>query len=137
MSTNETFINIDQATYFNIYNYTQFHLFQQLNEMLMNMWCTVIQCIVVLGLSPKDMHPYPSILPIQSLSGVDFWVFHPRDLISFLIRLSRAFTFHYYFIFISFCVSFTFHSFYFSFTQPWCIWNAMRLIILIHKYHKY
>ena len=27
------------------------------------------------------------------------WVFHPRDLSSFLIRLTRTFTFHHYFIF--------------------------------------
>ena len=70
--------------------------------MHVDMWHTVIPCIVVLGLSPKDMHPYPNTLPIQSILGIDFWVFHPRDLIPFLIRLSRAFAFHYYFIFLSF-----------------------------------
>ena len=66
-----------------------------------------------------------------------FWVFHPWDLSLFLICLTRAFTFHYYFIFLSFFISCTFHSFYLSFTQPWCKWNDMRLITLIHKYHQY
>ena len=105
--------------------------------MHVDMWHTVIQCIIVLELSPKDMCPYPNTLPIQSLLEVDFWVFHSRDLTPFLIRLSRAFTFHYYFIFPSFSISCTFLNFYFSFTQPWFIWNAIRVIILNHKYHKY
>ena len=38
--------------------------------------------------------------------------------------------------------SFFFHFMHFSqflssFTQPWCKWNVMRLITLIHKYHQY
>ena len=96
-----------------------------------------MKCTVVFGLSPKDMCPYPNTLPIQSLPRANFWVFHHRDLFPFLIRLTRAFTFHYYFIFLSFSISCTFHSFYLSLTQSWCKWNAMRLIILIHKYHQY
>ena len=65
----------------------------------MDMWHTIIPCIVVIGLSPKDMRPHPNTLPIRSLPEVNFWVFHPKDLIPFLIRLTRAFTFHYYFFF--------------------------------------
>ena len=45
------------------------------------------------------MRHYPNTLPIQSLLNVNFWVFHPWDLSPFLIRLTRAFTFHHYFIF--------------------------------------
>ena len=65
----------------------------------MNMWHTIIQCIVVLGLLSKDMRLHPNTLLIRSLLGVDFWVFHPRDLFFFLIHLTWAFSFHYYFIF--------------------------------------
>ena len=63
---------------------------------------TIIQCTIILELSPKDTCPYPNTLSIQSLLGVDFWVFHLRDLTLFLIRLSQAFTFHGYFIFLFF-----------------------------------
>ena len=100
----------------------------------MDMWHTVIQCTVVLELSPKDTRPYPNTLPIWSLPGVYFLVFHFRDLTPFLIHLTRAFTFHYFFFYPFFC---TFYSFYLSFTQSWCKWNVMRLITLIHKYHQY
>ena len=75
--------------------------------MHMNVWHTIIQCTIVLGLSPKDTRPYPNTLPIRSLPGVNFWVFHPRDLSPFLIRLTRAFTFHHYFIFFPFNTFFT------------------------------
>ena len=54
------------------------------------------------GLSPKDMRSHPNTLPIRSLPGVNFWVFHPRDLSPFLVHLTRAFTFHHYFIFFHF-----------------------------------
>ena len=70
--------------------------------MHMNVWHTVIQCTIVLGLSPKDTRPHPNTLPIRSLPGVNFWVFHPRDLSPFLIRLTRASTSHLYFIFFHF-----------------------------------
>ena len=100
----------------------------------MDMWHTVIQCTVVLGFSSKDMRSYPNILLIRSLLGVYFLVFHSRDLTPFLIHLTRAFTFYYYFFPHFFC---TFYSFYISFTQSWCKWNVMRLITLIYKYHKY
>ncbi len=69
--------------------------------MHMNVWHTVIQCTIVLGLSPKDTRPHPNTLPIRSLPGVNFWVFHPRDLSPFLIRLTRASTSHLYFIHFS------------------------------------
>ena len=105
--------------------------------MHVDMWYTVIQCTIVLRLSSKDTHPYPNTLPIRSLPEVNFWVFHPKDLSPFLIRLTRAFTFHHYSFFFFFCHFMHFSQFLFSFTQPWCKWNAMRLIILIHKYHKY
>ena len=131
MSTKETFINIDQATYFNLYKYTQFHNFQQLNEMHVNMWHIVIQCIVVLGLSSKDTRPHPNTLPIRSLSEVNFWVFHPRDLSPFLIRLTRAFTFITIHFSLSFAISCTFHSFYPFFTQPWC--NACHEVNYSHS----
>ena len=75
----------------------------------------IIQCTVVFELSLKDTHPYPNTLLIRSLPEVDFWVFHPRDLTSFLIHLTRTFIFHYYFIFLSFSIS----------------------LLFIHKYHKY
>ena len=70
--------------------------------MHVDMWHTVIQSIVVLELSPKNVRPYPNTLLIRSLPKVDCWVFHPRDLTPFLIRLSWAFTCHRYFIFLSF-----------------------------------
>ena len=73
------------------------------------MWHIVIQCTVVLGLSSKDMRPYPNTLLIRSLPGVNFWVFHPRNLTPFLIRLTWTFTFHYYFIYL-----FIFHLMHFS-----------------------
>ena len=81
--------------------------------MHVNMWHTIIQCTIVLRLSPKDTRAYPNTLPIRGLPEVDFWVFHPKDLTPFLIRLTRAFTFRYYFIFLSFSISCTFHIFYF------------------------
>ena len=105
--------------------------------MHMDMWHTIIQCTVVLRLSPNDTRPYPNTLSIRSLPRVNFWVFHLMNLSTFLIRFTRAFTFHYCFIFLSVSISCTFHSFYLSFTQPWCKWNVMRLITLIHKYHQY
>ena len=89
----------------------------------MNVWYTVIQCTIVLELSPNDTRPHPNTLPIRSPLKVSFWVFHPGDLFPFLIRLTRAFTFHHYFIFfLSFSISYTFHNFYPFFTQPWCKW---------------
>ena len=95
----------------------------------MQTWCkclhTITQCIVVLGLSPKDMHLYPNILPIRSLLEINFWVFHLRDLTLFLIRplwgssISHFF-FHFIFaIFGAFSFSFPFHttiSLFFSFS---------------------
>ena len=36
--------------------------------------------------------------PFGVFLGYIFWVFHSRDLTPFLIHLSRAFTFHHYFI---------------------------------------
>ena len=94
-----------------------------------------MQYIVVLRLSPKDTRLYSNTLSIRSLPGVNFWVFHPRDLISFLICLSWAFTFHHHFIIIFFSFHATFQQFfYFSFTQPWCIWNTIKLHIIIHEY---
>ena len=103
--------------------------------MHVDMWHTVIQCTIVLGLSLKDTHPYPNTLPIQSLPRVDFWVFHLRKLTPFLIRLSQTFTFYHYFI-IHFSISCNFLTILNFFTQPWCIWNAMRLVIIIHKYQR-
>ena len=50
---------------------------------------TVIQCTIVLGLSLKDTRLHPNTLPIRSLLGVNFWVFHSKDLSPFLIRLTR------------------------------------------------
>ena len=79
--------------------------------MNMNGWHTVIQCTIVFRLSPKDTRPHPNTLPIQSLPGVNFWVVHHRDISPFLICLTRAFTFHHYFIFFS---SFFFHFIHFS-----------------------
>ena len=73
----------------------------------MNVWHTIIQCTVVLGLSPKDTHSHPNTLTILSLFGVNFWVFHLMDLSPFLIRLTWAFTFHHYFIFFPFHTFFT------------------------------
>ena len=135
MSTKETFTNIDQATYFNLYNYTKFHNFSIINEMHMNMWHTVIQCIVVLGLSSKDTGPHPNTLPIRSLSGVNFWVFHPRDLSPFLIRLTWAFTFHHYSFFSFFCHFMHFSQFLFFFHITMMQMHIMRLITLVYKYH--
>ena len=86
----------------------------------MDMWHTIIPCIVVIGLSPKDTRPHPNTLPIQSLPEVNFWVFHPRDPIPFLIRLTRAFTFHYYFFF---------HFMHFS--------QFLSFLHIIHKYHQH
>ena len=60
------------------------------------------------------MHSYPNKLSIRSLLGVDFWVFHLRDLTLFLICLSWTFTFYYYFIFFS--ISCIFHCFFFFHT---------------------
>ena len=68
----------------------------------MDMWHTVIQCTVVLGLSLKDTCLYPNTLPIWSLPRVEFLGLLLRDLTPFLIHFSRAFTFHHYFIFLSF-----------------------------------
>ena len=44
----------------------------------------------------------PKYTPHSESSRGNFWVFHPRDLSPFLIRLTRAFTFHHYFIFFHF-----------------------------------
>ena len=76
----------------------------------MNVWYIVIQCTIVLGFLPKDTRPHPNTLPIRSLPSVNFWVFHLRDLSSFLIRLTWTFTFHHYFIvsFFLFSISYTF-----------------------------
>ena len=63
---------------------------------------TVIQCTVILRLLSKDTCLYPNTLHIRSLPGVNFLVFYLKDLTPFLIRLSWAFTFHHYFIFLSF-----------------------------------
>ena len=82
--------------------------------MNMNGWHTVIQCTIVLGLSPKDMRLHPNTLPIRSLPGANFWAFHPRHLSPFLICLTRAFTFHHYFIFFHFI---HFSQFFFSYNH--------------------
>ena len=124
---------IDQPTYFNFYNYNNSTIKQ-------NACGYVTQSHTMhcrFRLSPNDTHLYLNTFPFQSLPGVDFLVFHPRDLTPFLIRLTWTFNFHYYLIFLSFSISCTFLNFYFSFTQPWFIRNAIRLIILNHKYHKY
>ena len=74
-----------------------------------------IQYTVVLRLSPKDMRPYPNTLLIRSLLGVNFWVFHPKDLTPFLIRplwVHSISHFSFLFIFALFRVfsfSFLFH----------------------------
>ena len=81
--------------------------------MHVDMWHTVIQSIVVLELSPKNVRPYPNTLLIRSLPNVDCWVFHPKDLTPFLILLTRAFTFITILFFLSFFISCTFHSFFF------------------------
>ena len=65
----------------------------------MDMSHIVTQCTVVLELSSKDTRPYPNTLLIRSLPEVNFWVFHPRNLTHFLIRLTQTFTFHYYIFF--------------------------------------
>ena len=44
----------------------------------------------------------PKYTPSLEYSRGKFLVFHPKDLTPFLIHLSRAFTFHHYFIFLSF-----------------------------------
>ena len=49
----------------------------------------------------------PKYTPHSESSQGNFWVFHPRDLSPFLIRLTRAFTFHHYFIFFPFNTFFT------------------------------
>ena len=112
-------------------------IIQQLNKMHVDMWHIIIQCTIVIGLSPKDTCLYPNTLPIRSLLEVDFWVFHHRDFIPFLIRLTRAFTFHYYFIFLSFFHFMRFSQSLFFLHATMCKWNVIRLIILIHKYPKY
>ena len=105
--------------------------------MHMNMWHIVIQCTIILKLSLKDTRPYPNTLPIWSLLGVNFWIFHPRDLFPFLIRLTRAFTFHHY-SFFSFFYHFMHFSQFLSFLHTTRIqMHAMGLITLIHKYHQY
>ena len=101
----------------------------------MNMWYTIIQCTVILGLSSNNTHSHPNTLPIRSLPGVNFWVFHPRDLSLFLIYFTQAFTFHHYFIFF---FLFPFHALFTVFilsSHNHDANNAMRLITLIHKYH--
>ena len=95
--------------------------------------CDTQSCTVVLGLSLKDTCPHQNTLPISSLPGVNFTVFHLRDLSPFLIRLTRAFTFHHYFIF-SFL--FPFHTLFtisLAFLHTTMMqMNVMRLITLIH-----
>ena len=103
----------------------------------MNVWHTVIQCTVVLGLSPKDTCPHPNTLSIRSLPGVNFWVFHPRDLFPFLIRLTRAFTFHHYSFFSFFCHFMHFSQFLSFLHTTMMQMHAIRLITLIHMYHQY
>ena len=51
-------------------------------------------------------------------SAVKFLVFHLRDLAPFLIRLSRAFTFHNYFIFFLFHFMQPYNKFLFFLIQP-------------------
>ena len=101
--------------------------------MHMNVWHTVIQCTIVLGFSSKDTRPHPNTLPIRSLPGVNFWVFHPRDLSPFLIRLTRASTSHLYFIFshfIHFSQSSWFYLFIFFFSHNHDAMNATIPIFL-------
>ena len=57
----------------------------------------------------EGLRPNPNTFPIRSLPGVNFCVFHIRDLTSFLIQLLRAFTFYHHFLFF-FC--------FFHFMQP-------------------
>ena len=101
----------------------------------MDIWYTVIQCTVVLGLSPNDTRPYPNTLPIRSILRVNFWVFHPRDLSPFLIHLIWTFTFHYYFIFSSFSIPCTFLKFYFFLHTTMMRMKCNGVNYLIHKYH--
>ena len=101
--------------------------------MYMNMWHTVIQCTVILGLSPKDTHSHPNTLPIRSLPGINFWVFHPRDLSPFLICLTQAFTFHHLFIFFFLFFHLIHFLQFLSFLHTTMMqMNVMRLITLIH-----
>ena len=64
-----------------------------------------MQCIVILGLLPKDTRPYPNTLLIWSLSEVNFWVFLPRDLTPFLIRPLWCHFISFSFLFFSFSPS--------------------------------
>ena len=105
--------------------------------MYMNVWHIVIQCTVVLGLSLKDTRPHPNTLPIQSLPGVNFWVFHLRDLSPFLIRLTLAFTFHHYSFFSFFCHFMHFSQFLSFLHTTMMQMHVIRLITLIHIYHQY
>ena len=102
----------------------------------MNVWHTVIQCTIVLGLSPKDTRSHPNTLPIRSLPGIDFWVFYPRDFSPFLIRFTRAFTFHHYFIFFPFFFHFIHFSQFLSFLHTTMMqMKCNEVNYLIHKYH--
>ena len=104
----------------------------------MNVSHTIIQCTVILGLSPKDTRPHPNTLPIRSLPEVNFWVFHHRDLSPFLICLTQAFTFHHYFIFFLSFFHFIHFSQFLSFLHITIMqMNVMKLITLIHMYHQY
>ena len=75
-----------------------------------------MQCIVVLELSSNDTCQYPNTLPIWSLPGVKFWIFHSRNPIIFLIRpLWGPSISHFSFLFIFalfriFSFSFSFHT---------------------------
>ena len=83
----------------------------------------IIQCTIVLGLSSKDTCLYPNTLFIQSLSKVNFCMFHTRDLTPFLICLSSAYA--------------IFQQIFFYLTQPWCIWNTINSHVIIHKFPRY
>lgn len=89
----------------NLYiSFTLIITLQQLSKMHMGMWHAIIQCTVVLGLSLKDTCLYPNTLSIWSLFGVNFCVFHTRDLTHFLIHFSQALLF--LIIFFSFFISY-------------------------------
>ena len=92
---------------------------------------TVTQCTVVLELSSKDTRPYPNTLLIRSLPGVNFWVFHPRNLTPFLIRLTQTFTFHYYF----FIIFLFFHLMHFSQFLSFLHTTMMQMLTRNHAIH--
>ena len=105
--------------------------------MHMNMWHTIIQCTIVLGLSLKNTRSHPNTLPIRSLLEVNFCVFHSRDLSPFLIHLTRSLFFIMISFFLSFSISYTFHNFLSLLHTTMMQMNVMRLITLIHMYHQY